>query len=299
MRLEITMNYEDNRFEIPINYNYLFYKALNTILRSGNYYWQDIMYEDICCHRLDEESKLYTFSKFLNPKVFVSGSLLSGYGESKLYFSAPVQNKQLIGKLVQSLNHNNIIYIEYDNKMIEFEIQNVNCLDEPIFRNVERFVMLSPTTVSKVRYVNNEKLIQYLKATDEETPRVLAYNLRKKYELIFKKKYNGTLDIKLDANYINFKGGAEGVSKLITIFENSSKETRIKSFITPLTIIGRSEIISVAYQCGIGEHNSLGMGMIEKLEKTVSFVNLYNSKKRNSSDDLIDADNIVEKISYT
>ncbi len=279
MRLEITMSYAQRNFEIPVNYNYLFYKALSAIIRSGNYYWNETMYDDICCHRLDEKSKLYTFSKFLNSRVSVSGSLLSGSGDCKLFFSAPINDLSKMNKLVQSLDIMNTINLEYDDKSVEFDIKEVKLLAEPSFGNIEKFIMLSPTTISKTRYTNNERFIQYLKATDEDTPGAKAYNLRKKYELVHRKKYNGPLEIKFDRNYIEYKGGAEGVSKLITIFENTNQETKIKAFIVPLKIIGRSDIISVAYQCGIGERNTLGMGMIERYERNSSFNTILRPNK--------------------
>ena len=51
--------------------------------------------------------------------------------------------------------------------------------------------------------------------------------------------------------------------KLITIKEATSKEIKLKGFITPISIKSTIDIQKIAYFCGIGEKNSLGFGCLE------------------------------------
>ncbi len=50
-------------------------------------------------------------------------------------------------------------------------------------------------------------------------------------------------------------------SKLITIKEGSAEETRVKAFESLFYLTGSKELMQVAYECGIGQRNSMGFGM--------------------------------------
>ncbi|MFN3270150.1 MAG: flagellar basal body P-ring protein FlgI, partial [Candidatus Kapaibacteriota bacterium] len=80
---------------------------------------------------------------------------------------------------------------------------------------------------------------------------------------------NGELRIELDREYIRSKGGAEGVSKMVTIAEGSERETRVKGFMCPIKITADVEMQKVAYECGIGKKNGLGFGMLEVVNRTL------------------------------
>jgi len=53
------------------------------------------------------------------------------------------------------------------------------------------------------------------------------------------------------------------VSKLLHIKEGAAEETKIKAFAMPFAIRGNPELTKVAWECGLGDKNSLGLGMID------------------------------------
>ena len=66
----------------------------------------------------------------------------------------------------------------------------------------------------------------------------------------------------LDEKFIADRGGPQKISKLITIKQGRSDETKVRGFMCPLTIEGNPELIKLAYESGLGEKNSLGFGML-------------------------------------
>ena len=48
---------------------------------------------------------------------------------------------------------------------------------------------------------------------------------------------------------------------------HKTEETKIVGFEVPFTLQGSTKLMEIAYECGIGEKNSLGFGMIEKVEQ--------------------------------
>jgi len=90
-------------------------------------------------------------------------------------------------------------------------------------------------------------------------------NLLAKYEIIFGRlPEDDRLEFVIDADYLARRGGPEKVSKLITIKEGTAEETRIKAFECPFTLTGNPELMGVAWECGVGDHNSMGCGMVEE-----------------------------------
>jgi CRISPR-associated endoribonuclease Cas6 len=52
------------------------------------------------------------------------------------------------------------------------------------------------------------------------------------------------------------------MTKLIHIKKGKPNQTKIKAFVSPLQITAEPEMQQVAYDCGIGEKNSLGCGCL-------------------------------------
>ncbi len=52
-------------------------------------------------------------------------------------------------------------------------------------------------------------------------------------------------------------------SKLIVIKEGMPEETKRKAFESYLTLTGSTELMRTAWECGLGEENSMGFGMVE------------------------------------
>lgn len=265
MRLEITLNTKSRMFSIPINYNYplsLEFKRIFANSANDFSYW---MYPDVCRFAESKSAKLFTFSKIMNPKLKIDNYYISGHGESKVILSAPVDD-EFVESFIKAFIGTRRILLNNRVSGNEFFISNVRVIPDPEFDFKEKYIMLAPTTISKINLLGGHKNIHFLRVSDNDIENALAFNLRKKFKSIYSFDYEGALDIKLDQEYIRTRGGAESVSKLITIKEGQYDELRIKGFICPISITADPIMQKVAYDCGLGERNTLGMGMIDKIK---------------------------------
>ena len=102
------------------------------------------------------------------------------------------------------------------------------------------------------------------RSTEPELTEAIRNNLLSKYETVHQKQLaNSRLEFKLDGEYLLKKGGEQGLSKLIIIKEGTTEETKVKAFECPFYLTGSQELKQIAWDCGIGQRNSLGLGMVE------------------------------------
>jgi len=129
-----------------------------------------------------------------------------------------------------------------------------------------KFKCLSPIVVSTMEEYNGKLSVHYLRPGDNRLSEAIRQNLIRKFETIEKRKPNDErFEFQFDNGYIERKGGLEKITKLIWIKEGEEEETQVKCFIAPFELMGSVELMRCAYECGIGEKNSLGFGMIEEI----------------------------------
>lgn len=284
MRLELILSPKELRFSVPINYNYLLYSALLNILHSSQLRLPNFVGDSFKSNHILPINKLFSFSKLLCPNSKVTQTSFTGFGDVKLLLTFPLED-DYAPIITNAFKAYGILRLIQNYNNAEFKIKSIRQLPEPEFNSEEKFVMLAPTAVSKTMFQNGYKIIHFYRVHETETEGAIAYNLRKKYELLYKAKYNGTIEVKFDQNYIKSKGGSEQVSKLITIREGRKDEFKIKGFIAPVSIKSDPEIIRIAYQCGIGEFNCLGLGMLE----------VVSAEKRNTKFNEISKENLFKE----
>ncbi len=263
MRLKIILYSENNRFLIPINYNYPLSSAIYKVFSRGSPEFSDWLHNQGYVTKDGKPMKLFTFSKLFVKNASLHNNALKGKGNVTLYFSSPIE-KELVESFVNGLLNMRSIYVGNQNLGSTFIISGVQVLEEPRFKSEANFRMLSPTTVSTVKDIDGERKIYYYRLGDDGIEEAIAKNLKKKYALVHKKEYGGKLKVIFDSKYINKSGGSRRLSKLITLKEGLSDEIKIKGFLCPLTLEGSSEMLQTAYNCGIGERTSQGFGMLEK-----------------------------------
>ena len=125
-----------------------------------------------------------------------------------------------------------------------------------------RFVMLSPLVCTTKREVGQYS--QYLFPGDQEFERVLFENLCRKYQLLHRREFSGGGDqfsFGIDQAYVVRVNGK--VQKLIALKEGKTDETMVKGTFAPFRLKAPKELIEVGYECGFGEKNSQGFGMVK------------------------------------
>lgn len=122
--------------------------------------------------------------------------------------------------------------------------------------------MLSPLVCATK--ITPDQHPQYLFPDDHDFKRVLLTNLSRKYELLHGKPVSCNeeeVTFELDQDYVTRVHGK--VQKLITLKEGRRDESKVKGTLAPFRIAASRELIEVGYECGFGEKNSQGFGMVK------------------------------------
>ncbi|MCX7880666.1 MAG: CRISPR-associated endoribonuclease Cas6 [Ignavibacteria bacterium] len=262
MRLEIRLKSVKRHFTIPVNYNYPLGSALYQIFYESSPSFSKWLHDKGFITPDGKKLKLFTFSRLFFKKFQIEGDKIHSTDGCWFLFSSPFEYSIIENFLIGAMIKRKIV-IANNYVGAEFILKSAGLIPEPEFSNEMNYLMLSPTVSSTVVERNNELVEHYYRVDEIGVEENLANNLKKKYEIVFKKEYVDKLEIILDKKYIETKGGAENVSKLITLAEGKKEETKVKGFLCPVKIFGNPSIQRVAYECGIGQKNSMGFGMLD------------------------------------
>jgi CRISPR-associated endoribonuclease Cas6 len=192
--------------------------------------------------------KLFTFSRIQGKVRFLKDTKAFQIASPFSFIvSSPVEN------FIQSLAENLVKSekIELHNQQIFLESISVYFMPRP---NPETIVtMLSPMTMySTFAKPDGRKVTHYYTPFEKEFSHLLSENLKKKYKLIYKKQPD-SLSVSIEP--IKVSRNSEKIVKY--------KGTVIKGWMGEYKITGSPELISVAYDTGLGSKNPQGFGCFE------------------------------------
>jgi CRISPR-associated endoribonuclease Cas6 len=204
----------------------------------------------------DRRFKLFTFSPLLGgPRRVVEGQLRVEAGTVSWYVSSPVE--AFLRHLIEGLLSAGAV----DLGGMRFDIVQTEVLPEPAFSSPMRFTCLSPITMS-VRAIG-QRWAQYLTPEDPRFAAAIRANLERKHVLVRRLSGHTTAPLQdqsfsltFDPAYVARHEGR--ISKLIDY-----KGTKIRGYLAPFTVTGPAELLWIGYQCGFGDKNSQGFGMVE------------------------------------
>lgn len=140
-----------------------------------------------------------------------------------------------------------------------FTVKRVEVAPQPIFSQEMRFRCLSPIVVSLPQERAGKLMAHYARADDPQLSEALRQNLLKKFFVVHgRAPESSELTVEFDREYLRRKG--EEVYRLVDY-----KGTRIKAILAPLRVRGSPELITMGYEAGFGEKNSMGFGMVEAI----------------------------------
>ncbi len=272
MRLKLNLNAESSKPSIPINYNYYFSAAIYLLLKFGSKEFAQFLHDT--GFRLDgKKFKLFTFGLELKKYQLKDGLFLLLDPEVKLIISSPMIDTFIQNFLIGSFEKQNL-NINYPaclnsfkmagrkDHTTQFTITQVESLPEPEFKEEMNFSLISPLVASTVVDKDGKRLPYYFRYDDKDLPRVIQKNLIEKYKVIHNKDINiPKFEFRFDPEEIERRNGK--VSKLITIAEGTPQETKIKAIQCGFKIKTDPELIKVGYECGFGEKNSMGFGLVQ------------------------------------
>lgn len=275
MRLELTLTPKNNNYTLPLNYQYYLYISFFIIFDNASEEFKNWAKEKSFTNRNDR-FYLYNFSqlKFLNEKeIDIKSASISSSGDVKLIFSSPIFDKNIIKYIIELLNGNNIHFYPAKRENQEFTISDVKELNCEFENDQNNYRMMSPGCFFTKNYKH------FFQIGDNNLEKNLIYDLKSKYELVYKKEYNEDISLKFDAEFIENKK----ISKLITMKENTPKEYKIRAFQCPFTLNASKEMQFIATTCGIAMKNKFGFGSIEVIESEVENESITNKNEAEKS----------------
>ncbi|MFQ3599308.1 MAG: CRISPR-associated endoribonuclease Cas6 [Chloroherpetonaceae bacterium] len=257
MRLKLTLLQERKTEILPLNSNYYISSAIYRTLERSSPEFSALMHNYGYSNPEERRKfKLFTFSNLDVPDRRIDGSSLISFSKTISFtLSSPMDD--FLQHLVTGLFSDGYFFIE----SARFRKGEILSLPDPEFSETIEFSMLSPLVVSVMR---PDRSKEYLKYNDERLAPVVLQNLLAKYEAIYRRTFEGTTEsfrIQFSERYIEQKRGK--IEKLITIQEGREGETKVKAILCPFTITAPIELIKIGYDCGFGEKNSQGFGMVK------------------------------------
>ncbi len=252
MRIRITL-LPDKGKHLNINYNYFLSAWIYSTLRKSNIQYAQKLHTQGYSYG-KKAFKLFVFSQLRCNKFEIIGEDIIFLDKTYLYIASP-KKEFLLNFVNEILNNNNLALQNY-----EFWIEKVEVLKEPEFISKEnKFVCLSPIVTSTAIKKDGKLKSMNMPLHDPRFVINLRNNLIEKYYILYNTlPDNLNLNINFDMKYYSKNPQGKRVRY---------KNVYIKGYMVPFTMSGNKELINVAYNCGLGEKNSAGFGMIQKFDE--------------------------------
>ncbi|ADL70145.1 CRISPR-associated protein Cas6 [Thermoanaerobacterium thermosaccharolyticum DSM 571] len=251
MRIKITLLPEEYK-SLNINYNYFLSGWVYNTLKKANREFAEHLHEK--GYRYGKKVfKLFTFSQLRSKKLKIIDDEIMFLDETYLYITSP-KKEFMLNFVTEVLNNEFLKLQDY-----QFRIKSVEMLKEPEFSNKEdKFICLSPIVMSTAIEIDGKRKSINLPLHDSRFIENIKNNLIEKYYVLYNTlPDNLNINIDFDVNYYMKNPNGKRIK---------FKNVYVKGYMVPFTMSGNPDLIKVAYECGLGEKNSAGFGMIQKIK---------------------------------
>jgi len=248
---------------VSLNSNYALSSSIYKLLKFGSPEFSEFLHE-IGYKSNDKTYKLFSFTIKYKATELSNNALKLNSPFAYLYITTTLVDDFIKNFLIGTFNQQSIeIYSNYIKT--KFLIEQIEIIPPPQFKESMYFQMISPMVLST--YLPDKPTAYYLRYDDDIKiiNRLFNHNLMNKYEAVRNKKYNGKgVQLKWDDDYAikAFKQGKR-LSKKVTINKDINNAVDIIGIFCPYTVEGDVELIELGYECGFGEKNSMGFGMVK------------------------------------
>ncbi len=253
MRLKITFfSNNHNNHLLPINYNYFLSSAVYFYLSKADKIYSSKL------HKLNSY-KFFTFSWLQIPKKQIEGGYIKILSE-KFFWYVSSPSKDFISTLANGILKTDFLKIND----AEFELSQIEVLPEAKLSEKTKFICLSPIVVTTKKEHNGKLGKYYYKPTDDtkEIIEKIKNNLVKKYEKFYNKKPKSDIKLEFDKNYLP-------KSQVLVHYIKGDLDIKIPAIMCPFFAEGDEELVKFGYECGFGELNSAGFGMVKVNNESV------------------------------
>lgn len=261
MRFALTLSVNKTAYGnlIPLSYSYELSSWIYKVMAGSNAAYAAWLHNNGFSQE-HKRFKFFTFSRLLfDNAIPITGtdrlSIFSNQG--KLFISfLPEKSTE---EFVKGIFLDNIFTIGDRKSKVKFKVESIELLPSPDFsKGYGQFQTLSPITVSmknkegKAAYISPEN-------NDYDYGQLLFNNLKEKYRI-----YYGTEpepDITFELKHLT-----PPRSKLIKIKSGTPAETNVRGFNFNFYLKTTPELLQLMYSTGAGEKNSVGFGLVERIE---------------------------------
>ncbi len=234
---------------LPINYNHLLVGVIYRFLSESNPEFADFLHEE--GYHVDEKRfKLFTFSQLMAERRHITGEQIHFRSTLTWSVSSPVE--QFLSHFADTLLTEGSLSIGD----CPLKVRDVTIPRAPRFRSEMYFRCLSPVVMSAVRVDGGKRRMHYCLPDDPHLSDLIRRNLLHKHQAIHGRiPQDDILTFQYDQAYIRRKAGR--VTRLVDF-----KGIKIRGVLCPFRVTGSVPLIQTGYECGFGDKNSAGFGMV-------------------------------------
>ena len=249
MRIKILTDV-GNGLTLPVNYNYQLTGIIYRFLTESNSEYASFLHNEGYLAG-QKRFKLFTFSQLMAKHRRVMDGKIHFNSPVVWYISSPVE--RFLTHFADTLLSEGILSIGHS----QLQIKDVSVPRPPHFQREMDFRCFSPIVMSTVREHNGRRSMHYCLPEDPAFSHLIRQNLIRKYEAIHGcLPDNDTLNFSFDTSYIQRRRGR--VTRLVDY-----KGIKIRGVLCPFRVSGSPALIKTGYECGFGDKNSAGFGMVE------------------------------------
>ena len=249
MRVQIVADVNKG-ITLPINYNHLLVGVIYRFLSESNPEFADFLHDE-GFHAAEKRFKLFTFSQLMAERRHITGEQI--HFRSTLTWSVSSPIEQFLSHFADTLLTEGRLSIGEH----RLQIKDVTVPRSPRFRSEMYFRCLSPIVMSAVRGDDGNRRTHYCLPDDPYLSDLIRQNLLHKHQAIHQRApQDDSLTFQYDKSYIRRKAGR--VTRLVDF-----KGIKIRGVLCPFRVSGSVALIQTGYECGFGDKNSAGFGMVE------------------------------------
>ena len=236
MRLKITLASGKTEHKIPYNYNYqlssLIYRKIADLNLATELH-------------ISSDFKFFTFSQIYVPhRITTKSCIISRDGKMEFYISSP--NEYLIKSMMKNYLEDPQVIFRGDNLLVE----QIKLIERPKFKKIMDMKTMSPVMA---RIKRNDKIWD-LSPGDLQFYTALQRNLLHKYTSFYG-DYKGDEFVQIVLDMGSIKRKRIAITK-------QGEETYNRAYQMRFMIEADPRLLEFMYDCGLGERNSMGFGMV-------------------------------------
>ena len=256
MRFKLTLTPLKNTFgnRLPLNYSYEQSAALYRIFSQTDEEFTTWLHENGFQLANKKSFKLFSFSRFLVEqyrilKPTAEMEILSDTIEWYISFLPEVSTE----KFIQGLFSNQQFEVGNRRSNVRFQVQSIEVLPQPEFKETMTYQSLSPICISLKRE-NDYDL--YIPPNHPEAARLVRLNLLDKYHAATGHEFPSP-DFPFEIEVLN-----DPKPCLITIKAGTPEQSKIRGFMCKFKLTAPVELQKVLYDAGCSGKNSVGFGCV-------------------------------------